>query len=49
MTAAIKVDLALLLTEQFDITLPPSTRLSGRVLHGLNPGPSPYLSAEEES
>ncbi len=31
---------------------PPSTlkdRLSGRILHGSNPGPSPYLSAEEES
>ena len=34
-----------------DHAVPPSTlkdRLSGRVLHGSNPGPSPYLSAEEE-
>ena len=24
-------------------------RLSGRVLHGTNPGPQPYLSSEEDS
>lgn len=35
-----------------DHGVPPSTlkdRLAGRVLHGSNPGPSPYLSAEEEA
>ena len=33
-----------------DHGVPPSTlkdQLAGRVLHGSNPGPSPYLSAEE--
>ena len=35
-----------------DHNVPPSTlkdRLSGRVKHGSNPGPSPYLTAEEEA
>ena len=38
-------------TKNFRNNVPASTlkdRLSGRVKHGTNPGPAPYLTSEEE-